>query len=376
MTFKEYFMNETMTAGGESKRVDEGSATNTAPTTARGRVLRTAAQLAVSGPWRGMTERLMFAIGHRFPTNAAVLSLCRHFGLALMKREGAGFDRVAVFESGGKMHWGGEGLAAPLCAIFYFVGTIAAQGGEDERFITKLLPRALKDGDVFFDIGANVGFYSCFAGPLCGKSGAIHAFEANPYLIPHLRRSAELNRRSANIVINDVALGKEANQTLQLFDPEWIGSSSLFKQTWLNTSSSVTVPVTTVDEYRRANKITRLDVVKLDIEGGELDALRGMQETFDVCPPPLIICELASLVASSNESKESSEPGSPSIYPLQIIDFLAQKGYEARYISESDGCLAGRVERTAVERMTQKAINVAFVRPSLKNAKPHLFCQP
>jgi FkbM family methyltransferase len=292
----------------------------------------------------------------------------------LIEHEGERFERVAVFESGGKMHWGGEGFAAPLTAIFYFVGTIAAQGGEDERFITKLLPRALRDGDVFFDIGANVGFYSCFAGPLCGKAGAIHAFEANPYLIPHLRRSAELNAQSSNIVVNDVAVGKEGNQTLQLFDPEWIGSSSLFKQAWLNTSSSVSVPVTTIDDYRRSKNINRLDVVKLDIEGGELDALRGMEETFNTCPPGLIICELASQVTSSNDSKQSDASGSSTSYPLQIIDFLAAKGYEPRYISERNGCLAGPVERAVVAQMTQKAMNVAFVRPSLKTAKPHLFC--
>lgn len=287
-----------------------------------------------------------------------------------MEREGSRFERVATFESGGKMPWNGDGLAAPLCAIFYFVGTIAAQGGEDERFITKLLPRALTAGDVFFDIGANVGFYSCFAGPLCGKSGAIHAFEANPYLIPHLRRAAELNAATSNLIVNPVAVGKETNQTLELFDPEWIGSSSLFKQAWLNTSSKVSVPVTTIDEYRRSHAIDRIDVVKIDIEGGEMDALRGMQETFDVCPPDLIICELASLVVSSDDERGHRAPNA---HALQIMDFLTSRGYEPRSISETDGVLAGRVERVEVEQMTQKAINIAFARPRLKQIKPHLF---
>jgi FkbM family methyltransferase len=368
-------MMETMTASRESKQVQDKPVRATVPMTRAARAVRFAAQVAVAGPWRGVAERTMFTIGHRFPTNTLVLKLCRHFGLVLMEREGSHFERVAVFESGGKMDCNSEGRAAPLCATYYFVGTIAAQGGEDERFITKLLTRALGDGDVFFDIGANVGFYSCFAAPLCGKSGAVHAFEANPYLIPHLRRSAELNKPAANIVINDVAVGKEANQTLQLFDPEWIGSSSLFKQAWLNTSSSVSVPVTTIDEYRRARKIERLDVVKIDIEGGELDAMRGMQQTFEVCAPKLIICELASLVTSSNEPVESRETKSPNAYPLKVMDFLTSKGYEPRHISERDGILSGRVQRAEIEQMTQHVINVAFVHPDLKTTKPSLFRQ-
>jgi FkbM family methyltransferase len=340
--------------------------------TAKGKIARMAARVAVAGPWRRLVEKMVFVVGHRFPTNPSVLKWCRHFASALIASEGERFERVAVFESGGRMHCGADGLASPFAAIFYFVGTIAAQGGEDERFITKLLPRIVVRGDVFVDIGANVGFYSCFVAPLCGQSGSVHAFEANPYLIPHLRRSAELNRVDTEIVVNAVAVGNTTNATLTLFDPEWIGSSSVFRQAWLNNSSAVTVPVTTIDEYRRAKKLDRVDVVKLDIEGGELDALRGMQETFASCPPRFIICELAREVVSTDDPFVAAQSTS---YPLQIVEFLEARGYEPHYISEHDGRLAGRVQHSALESMTQKAITVGFVRPSLRREKPELFAE-
>lgn len=364
-------MSAVTTAPNEPGTLSLGPSAARTPTTTRGRLARRLARVAVAGPWRTASEQLMLAIGHRFPTSTLVLSFCRHFGSALIEREGAGFERVAVFESGGMMHCGADGLAAPFATIFYLVGTIAAQGGEDERYITKLLPRVLGLGDVLFDIGANVGFYSCFAAPLCGRSGAIHAFEANPHLIPHLRRSAHLNADATEIVVNEVAVGKTAGGVLTLFDPEWIGSSSVFRQAWLNTSSSVSVPATTIDEYRRSRKIDRIDVIKLDIEGGELDALRGMEETFEVCPPNVIICELAREVTGSDDPSPTLETS----YPLQIVDFLASKHYEPFYISDRDGRLGARVEPRMLELMTEKAITVAFVRASLRQAKPQLFAE-
>ena len=345
------------------------------PTTAKGRFMRMAARLATAGPWRELTERLTCSIGHRFPTNVVVLSFCRHFAAVLMEREGNQFERTAVLTSGGKMICSGEDTVGLLSAIYYFVGTITAQGGDDERPIAHLLWRAIKDGDTFFDIGANVGFYSFLAGPLCGMTGSVHAFEANPLLIPHLHRSAELNRPNANVVINAVAVGKEIDTTLELYDPERIGGSSLYKLSWLK-SNSVTVPVTTIDEYVRRHHIDRIDVIKIDIEGAELDAFHGMQETFDTRPPWLIVCELARLVTPASQATAPDKATSSGSYPLQIMDYLQARGYEPRFISHSDGRLAGLVGRHAIEHMSETLLNVAFVRPELKGRRADLFCTP
>jgi FkbM family methyltransferase len=341
--------------------------------TIKGRFVWLAARVAMAGPWRTPIERVACIIGHRFPTSRTVISFCRHFGGLLLQREGERFERVVVFDSGGKMSCGGEKTLGPTCAMYYFLGTITNQD-EDERPLAKLLSLAVRRGDTLFDIGANVGFYSFFLGPLCGTSGAVHAFEANPLLIPHLRRSAELNKPEANIVINAVAVGKEANKTMKLYDPERIGGSSLYKLDWLDSKSSVTVPLTTIDEYRRANQINRVDVVKIDIEGAELDAFKGMEETFKSCPPALIVCELALLIAPGDRQTGDATTGAKGGYAMEIIEFLRAKGYEARYIRDSDGLVAGLVERRSLERLSQNLINTAFVRPNLAKVRPELFC--
>ena len=209
---------------------------------------------------------------------------------------------------------------------------------------------------------------------MCGKQGSVHAFEANPLLVPHLIRSAELNQSHANIVVNGVAVGKHANTTLQLYDPERIGGSSVYQLAWLDATKSVTVPMTTIDEYRRTNRIERIDFVKIDIEGSELDAFQGMNETFALCPPQMIVCELALLIdpvyTDGNMQMPRSRRGA---YALQIIEFLRTKGYHARHVDQDDGRLGGLVDASTIGSLQQNLINVAFVHSRLSETRPDMF---
>jgi FkbM family methyltransferase len=334
--------------------------------------MKLVAGVAGGGPWRTAVEQLACVLGRKYPSNWVVRSFCRHFAGVLVRREGETFRRIVVFESGGRMLCGGEEKLAPSSLMYYFLGTITDQD-EDERSVVKLLSRAVRRGDVFFDIGANLGFYSWFVGPLCGKTGAVHAFEASPVLRRHLERSAELNEATANIIVNAVAVGKNGNQTLELYDPDRIGGSSVYRLEWLNVKSSVTVPVTTIDDYRRATGIKRLDIVKIDIEGAELDAFTGMRETFEECPPWLIVCELILVGWEEREAVGHALPGSRGGHPREVIELLRARGYEPRYIHDNDGRLGRVVEEEALRRLPQNLINVAFVRPETRKVRPELF---
>jgi len=264
----------------------------------------------------------------------------------------------------------GTDSIALASTMHYFLGTITGQD-EDERPVLNLLRRAVRPGDTVLDIGANLGFYSFFLAPLCGKTGAVHAFEANPILIPHLRHSAALNEAIANITVNPVAVGSETNKELRLYDPERIGGSSLHRLPWLDSSKSVIVPMTTIDEYRRTQGISRIDVVKIDIEGAELDAFRGMDESFTVCPPKLIVCELALMIAPGQDQRPP--PASiRGVYAAQIMEFLHSRNYEPHYI-EADGEVGLRVDAGELVPMQQNLINVAFVHRTLRQARPDLF---
>ncbi len=325
----------------------------------KGNVVKLVAHGAVAGPWRGAAETLTCALGRRFPANKIALSFCRHMGSQLLEREGGKFERVARLSSGGKMSCTGLNGVSTTGIMYYFLGTINGQT-EDERPIEKLLLRAIRPGNAFVDIGANYGFYSFLLGPLCGKSGSVHAFEANPLLIKHLMQSAELNETSANIFINNVAIGSSNREAVTLYDPERIGCSSLHQHGWVNTTKSVSIPQITIDEYRKRKNLKTIDVIKIDIEGAELEAFRGMQETFKISPPWLIVCELMPLVNRTADAEThigNLRRAESAADPVEILDFLSSRGYEARYLQETDGRL-GR-----------------FVRGDLRAKRPDLFAR-
>jgi len=177
-----------------------------------------------------------------------------------MDYEGASFERIVSLASGGQMYCGADGQIALLNLMHYFTGTLTGQA-EDERTIVSLLNHLVQKGDVFFDVGANFGFYSCYVSPLCGKLGSIHAFEANPRLIPILSRSINLNRTQTNLQLNAVAVGRQSNTYLPFFGTDRIGCSSLHRHQWIDQDSPVLVPVTTIDDYVRESHNTLKKII-------------------------------------------------------------------------------------------------------------------
>ncbi len=136
--------------------------------TIKGQVVDLVCRMAVESPLRGGAESLLRSAGRRFPTSRTVQSFARHFGSSMMRREGTTFERIVTFDSGGMMRCGSEDQIGLLTLQHYFLGTITGQM-EDERPIVNFLHRVVQRGDVFFDIGSNLGFYALYVGPLCGK---------------------------------------------------------------------------------------------------------------------------------------------------------------------------------------------------------------
>lgn len=152
--------------------------------------------------------------------------------------------------------------------------------------------RLLRPGDVFFDIGANVGYYSLIASQLVGATGQVHAFEPIPENILSIQKSISDNS-IANINLNQVAVAdKKSSMDIYIGD-DTIGNSgwaSFVKST--RRIHSLKVDVVSIDDYVRANGIDRVRLVKIDIEGAELDALKGMKNICSDVSAPNMICEI------------------------------------------------------------------------------------
>ena len=147
----------------------------------------------------------------------------------------------------------------------------------------------LKPGDTVLDCGANIGYFSVLAGHLVGPRGQVIAIEANPVTQPLLDRNLRLNGFGKIVCC---ALASSAGD-VELFMPHAGDIYSSVRTGGLVTGTDVQcfhVTGRTLDEVVSSLGLQRVDLIKIDIEGAELGALRSAQRVM--CElRPIIICE-------------------------------------------------------------------------------------
>jgi FkbM family methyltransferase len=139
-------------------------------------------------------------------------------------------------------------------------------------------------GDVVFDVGANVGIYSVFLSRLCGPTGRVWAFEPVPDTYWRLQETLALNRCENVTAVRTAVSDKTGNARINLFDPRFAEWNSLGKpsmdagQGTLSTShQSVEVQTYRLDDFCREQGIERISFLKVDVEGFELHVFRGAE---------------------------------------------------------------------------------------------------
>jgi len=137
-----------------------------------------------------------------------------------------------------------------------------------------------KEDDVVFDVGAYVGDTALWFSRLVGHRGKVYAFEPEPENFKKLRLNLERNR-AQNIVQLECALSDE--------EGEMIISGGGSSATVANDVNGIPVMVTTIDKFVKDNNLTRVDFIKMDVEGHELNVLKGAAETIKTFKPRLAI---------------------------------------------------------------------------------------
>jgi FkbM family methyltransferase len=150
----------------------------------------------------------------------------------------------------------------------------------------ELLARTVSEGTVFYDIGANVGFFTLLAARRVGPSGHVVAFEPLPENIATLRRNLALNGFE-HVTVVPAAVGRaERTATLELGEqPMW---GRIVEEP---SGPGVEVDVLVIDNLVAAGAILSPDYVKVDVEGDEVGVLEGMRATLERRRPP-ILCEI------------------------------------------------------------------------------------
>jgi len=153
-------------------------------------------------------------------------------------------------------------------------------GGLFEPIESYLFLKLLEPGMTVFDIGANCGQYTLLAAHAIGPNGSVHGFEPLPYTFEVLSENVRLNNLD-NVILNQAALWKENSHLTLGRDPDKMASSGQWSAGYATIDPApVVVPAIRLDDYVRDHAITRLDMIKIDIEGSEPFVLEGGQETI------------------------------------------------------------------------------------------------
>lgn len=201
-----------------------------------------------------------------------------------------------------------------LAEFDFLDNALRFRGFEDIEY--KFAQQLLKPGMTVIDVGAHRGFYTLMFSKRIGPQGRVLAFEPSPRERKKLRRHLRLNS-CRNVEVLSCALGEsEGKADLYVVDGEWNGCNSLRPPDTDSPTSPLSVRVRKLDEVLAQAKVDRVDFVKMDVEGGELDVLKGAEELLRLVPRPIILCEVL---------EQRTRPWG---YPARlIIEHLAKRGF-------------------------------------------------
>jgi len=175
-----------------------------------------------------------------------------------------GFDLVVSKDDGNNYYYDG----------FYEIGTL------------QVMSDCLEPGDTFLDIGASVGQMSLHASTLVGKKGKVLAFEPHPQRYNSLIEAITINQRT-NVTAYQTGLG-EVEDELKLYTDR-VSPSLMADGEHDGTYESVRV--LKLDSVLRNENTSTVRMIKIDVEGFELNVLRGASELLSSPDAPIICME-------------------------------------------------------------------------------------
>lgn len=222
-------------------------------------------------------------------------------------------------------------------AIYYY--------GFFEANLTNFFVNFLQDGDVFFDIGSHVGYYSVLANKLVSPTGQTHSFEPTPRTFESLKQN--MAGKPNSTVNNRAVMDTETEIEFVDYGPKYSAFNSFKNRTsdemkFLTPPERIKVKTVSIDKYC-ADKQVAPTLIKIDAEGAEHIILQAMEQTLSTAKPVVSI-----EVAGEEEWKENCH---------KSINFLTSKGY-LMYEIDNDGYLHPHTEQDMY-----RYDNLIFVHP-------------
>jgi len=204
--------------------------------------------------------------------------------------------------------------------------------GTYELDLQKAIADLVQPGWVAFDVGANIGYISLLLARGVGEAGSVFAFEALPANQERLRHNLALNHLEARVQVVAAAVTDQRGPVEFLIGPSGgMGKAAGSAGRHAAYERALPVPGISLDEFVYGDSGPAPQVVKMDIEGGEVLALPGMRRLLSEAHP-LLLLELhgpeAAQVAWTELTNRGYSlcrmaPGYPPIPSLEALDWKA-----------------------------------------------------
>jgi FkbM family methyltransferase len=184
---------------------------------------------------------------------------------------------------------------------------------------------AVRPGMVVLDVGAHLGLYSLTAASLCGSEGIVHAFEPDPRTFPYLVTNLADNGLGERVIATQQAVSDSSTQAVLFMDDSNVATTGLAP----SGGSDLTVLASCValDDILPTDR--RVGVIKLDVEGAELRAIRGMARTIARA------CDSLTMVVEVHPVQLAALGGSGE----ELVSELERLGLRGETIDERRGAL-------------------------------------
>lgn len=195
------------------------------------------------------------------------------------------------------------------------LGLFLASTGKYEPLETKIVLDLVKPGMTVYDLGANIGYYTTLLGKAVGKKGRIYAFEPSKSNCSLLENNLRTNRLSNCRIVRAAASNGNSSMMLDVTGPS--GEHTLIKN---GNSKGHLVRTITIDSFaHKTGKVPQM--VKIDVEGWENQALSGMAKTLRSRKLKVIFLEIN---AKSGDTKFPIQTLKNAGFKLRIIDEYRQ----------------------------------------------------
>ena len=213
-----------------------------------------------------------------------------------------GFKKIGRFVEPFLLKYKGSWLISPTIYGFDLKVNIADEkngleyevfrSGTYEKGTLHFMRNTLKEGDIFIDAGSNIGLMSLYASKFVGKSGSVYSFEPMPSTFEILKNNITLNGIE-NIHPFCLALGSGKSKANIYHHNENRGSASLIMPS--ESADGFITEVVSLEVFLEEKNINKIDMLKIDVEGWELEVLKGATGILESKDPPIVCVEYSNL---------------------------------------------------------------------------------